>query len=401
MSLIWQRSGDRAGTHALVMGVGCFPYLKGQQQDLIDELRFVDDVTSPPNNALAMAEWLIEAADRLNPPLASIELLISNTDGSPATWPIGDNAPPGRADESVGAATGDNVQQALRDWLDRAETRPDNLALFYGSSHGMQTQEHILLLEDAGEDPLEPWRNMVSLNHLQCNLYAKGHNRSVLFADCCRDLLQEGRDSLDAFTGRRIGQISTTEYVRAKSDDERCVYLLRASPFGTAAMATRDGLGFFTAALLRCLRGGAGEQRVGFDWCISPETLRRAVEEAGRFGLNIADRDMRPEDEEGQWIGDPFLRLEGPPNYPVRVREADRADVGLARIELRHESLQIMHTRPPDVSPRSALCAWVEPNFEPYVAGGTIDGHGQPDVPLQQVQVPVSSTGQDVRLARS
>lgn len=400
MSLIWQRGGDRAGTHALVLGVGFFPNLKGQGDALIDELQFVDDVTSPPNNARAVVEWLIEAADRLFPPLASIELLISETDGSSATWPIDADSPPERTDEAIDKATGDQVHQALVDWLGRAEERPDNVALFYGSSHGMQTQEHILLLEDAGAEPLDPWRNMLSLNHLQRNLYAKTNKRSVLFADCCRDLLEEGRDTLDGFTGRRIGSITAAQYARAKSDEDRCVYLLRASPFGASAKATREGLGFFTAALLRCLRGSAGEQRVGFGWCISPETLRRAVQEAGRFGLNIADRDMRPEDEEGHWVGEPILRLEAPPTYPVRIREADPADVGLARIELTHPGLRCHLVREPAIEPRSALCAWVEPNFEPYHASGAINGGRPPDILLEQVAVPVSSTGQDVRLGR-
>ena len=402
MTLIFERSSENPQTHALIIGVGNFPYLNAENTDLIEDLRDVDNVTSPPNNARAISEWLIEAADRLVPKLGTIELLISETDGSPATFPLGEHTPPGRNNDTIEAATGDNVARALRDWVTRSQSSPDNLALFYGSSHGMQAQEHVLLLEDAGEDPNDPWRNMISLNHLHRNLYKKENRRSVLFADCCRDLLEEGANALDGFTGRRIGTITEKEYVHARSEPDRFVYVLRASPLGAVASATSNGLGHFTESLLTCFRGGAGENKPVYGWSISPAMLRRWVEHAGRYGLGFADTRLRPHDEDSNWDDLPILKLTEKPKYPVRVREAEAIDVGRATLTLSQQSTAYREQRAPSFGDPPALYAWVPPSMDNYKASGIIAGTaGEPDLVLISVDVPVLTTGHDVPLRRN
>lgn len=391
MTLIYDRASDAPQSHAIVIGVGCFPHLDGSKPDLMKELRSVDGVTSPPNNARAIAAWLIDAADRLVPPLGSVELLISEKDGSAATF----------EGKAIAPATGDNVSDALGDWLARCGSDPGNLALFYGSSHGMQAQEHILLLEDAGEDPFDPWRNMLSLNHLHRNLYKKTHKRSVLFADCCRNLLEGGITSLDQFTGRRIGNISQLEYAQARNAPDRFVYLLRAAPPGVVAKATRNGLGYMTESLLKCFDGGAGEKRAHYGWCITPGRLRGWVEAAGRYGLGIDDPDMRPIDDDSAWDTTPILTLPGMPRYPVRVREADVLDLGRATLSLAQASTAFLEQRAPTPGAVAPLSVWVPPSMDDYEAAGEILEPGGAPILLQTVPVPVISDGTDVALRRT
>ena len=401
MTLIFERPSQDPQTHALVIGVGRFPLLKGQKAELMEELRDIEDVTSPPNNARKIAEWLIEASDQLIPELGSIELLISEEDGSQALFPRGDHSPPGRQNDNIDPATGNNVAQALSDWMTRSQISANNMALFYASSHGMQAQEHVLLLEDAGEETHDPWRNMISLDHLHRNLYKKTNNRSVLFADCCRNLLEEGAHSLDGFTGRRIDTITDVEYVRARSNPNRFVYMLRASPLGAEATATKNGLGHFTESLLTCLRGGAGENNPTYGWCISPEMLRRWVEHAGRFGLGFADKHMRPHDEDANWDDVPILKLQSEPKYPVRVREAEPIDIGRATLTLSHQSNAFFEQRAPSFGNPPALYVWAPPSFENYEAEGVIPGAaGKPNVVLRSASVKVIYTGHDVPLRR-
>lgn len=402
MTLVYARDTGGPQTHAIVIGVGRFPYLDGSNAELMEELRKVEPVTSPPNNARAIAAWLIAAADRLVPKLGSVELLVSEKDGSTAQFPRGDHTPPGRQSEDVEAATGDAVETALDDWLARCQTRDDNQGFVYGSSHGMQAQEHILLLEDAGKRASDPWRNMLSLNHLHLNLYRKRHKRNVLIADCCRNLLEEGVLSMDSFSGRRIGNISETEYVKARNEADRFVYLLRASPRGVVAKATPKGLGFLTESLLACFNGGAGEPRPHFGWCISPDRLRSWVEAAGRYGLGIADADLRPVDEDPGWDTTPFLKLEGTPRYPVRVREAEPLDVGRATLTLEHAGNGFHEERAPMIVKPKALSAWVDSSMEPYKASGVIAGIGEnAPMQLEPVDVIVYGGGQDAELRRS
>ncbi|SMX43947.1 caspase family protein [Maliponia aquimaris] len=401
MTLVFERPSEAPQTHAIVIGVGHFPHLDGTNAELMKELRTVDGVTSPPNNARAIATWLIAAADRLVPPLSSVELLISEKDGSVAQFPRAAHTPAARQSDDVDRATGDNASKALTDWLKRCETGPNNLALFYGSSHGMQAQEHILLLEDAGKDAFDPWRNMLSLNHLHRNLYKKTHKRSVLLADCCRNLLEGGITSLDDFSGRRIGNISQLEYAKARNEADRFVYLLRASPPGVVAKATKNGLGYLTEALLKCLDGGAGEKKPEHGWCISPGRLRGWVEAAGRYGLGIEDPDLRPIDDDSAWDNTPILKLEAMPRYPVRVREASVLDLGRATLTLAQPATAFLEQRQPCLDHVHALCAWVPPSMDDYEAAGEIVEPGVGAVALQTVAVPVISDGQDVALRRS
>ncbi len=402
MTLIYKRESAAAQTHALIIGVGSFPHLKGQNAGLMEKLRNIEDVTSPPANARAMTDWMIKAADRLVPEPGSIELLISETDHSDATYPVGPHTPAGRQDDKVERATGDNISRALGDWVSHAGEREDNSALFYASSHGMQAQEHVLLLEDAGEDENDPWRNMLSLNHLHRNLYKKTNKRSLLFADCCRDLFEGGAESLDGFSGRRIGNITQSEYVQLRSQVNRFVYLLRACPPGAMAKATKNGLGYFTSAMLKCFEGGAGARKPIYDWCILPNRLQQWVADAGHYGMGIDDEDLQPQVEDLNWDDVPILRLEGAPKYPVRVREADPIDIGMATVSLVQASTAYREERDPTFGTNEPLCAWAPPSFEDYQAGGEIAAAGgTPAIPLETVSVPVMDSGHKVQLGRA
>lgn len=392
MTLVFQKNRTGPATHAVVIGVGRFPFLNGTQAKLMAELRAVEPVTSPPNNALAMAAWLIEAAEQLVPPLASVELLVSPVEDTTARLP--------GSEQDIEPATGDRVEDALLAWLGRCETDPGNLGFFFGSSHGMQSQEHVLLLEDAGAKPTDPWRNMLSLNHLHRNLYNTVHKRSLIFADCCRNLLEGGISSLDDFSGRRIGNITQQDYARARNDPGRFVYMLRASPPGVVAKAWKGGLGFLTEALLRCFSGGAGRKTPTYGWCISPERLRRWVEDVGRYGLGYSDAHFRPLDDDNIWDNQPILRLTGKPRFPVRVREADPQDLGRASLVLAHDPTAFRQERAPDLDHQKPLACWVEPSIDDYRAEGVIAEDGG-TILLEPAAVSVSTEGQDVALRRA
>lgn len=366
MTLIFSRDVIDGGTHALVFGVGCFAFLNGTNQGLPQDLRQVEPVTSPPNSAVAFVEWLIETQDDLIPPLASIELLISPTDGSTGTfnWPCASDDP--RSNSTVDRATGAYFAGAAREWLQRSEAHESNLAILYGSSHGFQGQEHVLLFEDAGEDPMEPWRNMLSIDHVRRNLFTKMNKRSIILAECCRNLLDSASTSLDAISGRQIGNVTAREYARSHQERARAVYSLRAAPFGKEAEATKNGLGYFTEALLHCLRGGTGTNDPDEGWSIDPSGLRQAVKEAGLYGLN---HDVDPRDEESHWVGPPFVRLKRTPEYPVRVQDAEASNNEFVDLVLENLGTSFLKERPaaPGAEP---LNAWVPPTFEQYCASG-------------------------------
>lgn len=403
MTLIYHDTSPGPKTHIFIMGVGSFPFLKGGSDALFEGMRSVKDVTSPPNNARALAKFFVEVADDFVPKLGSVELLVSEADGSAAVLEQVDPIFDPRTDTSIEPATGEGVEDALLRWVARCEEEPDNLAVFYGSTHGMQAQEHVLLLEDAGKRVHKPWENMLSVNHLHRILYLKSHKRSIILVDCCRDLLKEGEESLDKFSGRSIGNAKLMDFVEAQAQPDRVVYVLRASPLGAVATGTKNGLGYFTEALFKCLRDecSAAIHRPGIGWSVSPENLRIAVENAGRFGLAFSDDELRPVEQDSHWTGEPFLRVHNTPKFPIRVREAEKQDVGRAHLSIKNPSVPLGVERPPSVVKPEPLCLWVSPRHDAYVAEGEIPAVGSlPAVTLKPTDVMISNQGFDVPLER-
>lgn len=402
MTLIYNREVDGPATHAIVVGVGCFPHLKGQWQDLPDGLRYVENVTIAPNNARAVVDWLVNSSDHLIPKLGSIRLLLSEEDGSDFLYDasgIDQNCRPEFDNPEaveISKATGANVEAEFPGWLDACQSDTGNVAFFFGSSHGLQTQEHILLLEDVCENLNDQWANTISLHHLERNLYGKANKRSVLFADACRDLISGMNYPVDGVTGKRIGSITRAKLVKARADQTRAVYMLRAAPEGAQARGPEGELGYFTEALLLCLKGAAAELSTDHGWAVIPEKLRRAVEDAGRLGLNVPDEHLIPRAENSYWTGAPMVRITGKPTFPIRIGAADVMDIGRARLSLEHPTNGTNLDKAPDFEERSALCAWVEPEFSPYHATGMI---GE-STPLESKQIAVYQSGHDVRLKR-
>ena len=92
-----------------------------------------------------MASWLIgtRCTDPVTP-LGSVELLLS--------WPG-----MGFANQPVEGADRDAFGAAFDRWYARCDADPDNVALFYFCGHGCELGDQLLLLEDFGHSPLNPF----------------------------------------------------------------------------------------------------------------------------------------------------------------------------------------------------------------------------------------------------
>jgi hypothetical protein len=103
MALIFEKNDDNSpSTHALIIGVGGYRHLSGgvdEKQQNIKNVGLLKQLTSPPRSAVAFAEWIMKAADRLRAPLGTVDLLVSPAPddpdplpGSPVeTWDITQN----------------------------------------------------------------------------------------------------------------------------------------------------------------------------------------------------------------------------------------------------------------------------------------------------------------------
>ena len=123
-------------THALIIGVG---------QYVSDRL---SPVSSPPVAARAMTNWFLEKEgngfNNAQKPLGSVALLLSElADGGRSMF----------ATAPVPRPTFSNVKKAVRMWVSRARSHPENFLFLFVSSHGESFgRRTAFLLEDYGTD---------------------------------------------------------------------------------------------------------------------------------------------------------------------------------------------------------------------------------------------------------
>src|SRR5437867_1912389 len=107
----------KPGTHALVIGVGRYPWLVGGKgKPTFAENDGMAQLTSPPASARAFATWLLESYENPQSPLASVDLLLS--DSKSQTFKMGSKS------VAVDSATFANVAPAIKAWAIRG-ARPD------------------------------------------------------------------------------------------------------------------------------------------------------------------------------------------------------------------------------------------------------------------------------------
>jgi hypothetical protein len=86
MTLLFSRApADEPSTHAFVIGVGGYPSAK-EGAGCLDGL-IAPDVPSAADSAKFFCDWLLENRDLLVAPLASLEVLISDTDEGEDRYP--------------------------------------------------------------------------------------------------------------------------------------------------------------------------------------------------------------------------------------------------------------------------------------------------------------------------
>src|SRR5262249_4049056 len=135
--VVHEKQVQGAATHALVIGVGSYPYLVGGNGPLTDDNEGLRQLTSPPVSARAFADWLVTSFSNPDKPLASVALLISEAnnvvDGNTSTY----LNPKTNVSHDLERAQIDTVAKAVDEWQTRADSRVDNMTIFYFCGHGI------------------------------------------------------------------------------------------------------------------------------------------------------------------------------------------------------------------------------------------------------------------------
>lgn len=293
----------RPGTHALVVGIGEYPYLLGgshERQEVVGELA-LKQLTSSPASARAVRDWLLGTgafagvanAGLHNPaaPLATVDVLLS------------------AADDHTDVPSAERLVSAILDWKDRCDTSEANVAFLYVCGHGLQLTDLVLLASDFG-DPHHRgnlWKGALSLDSIHQGMAKCKARQQFLFFDCCRAYQ----------TQLRVRVATGVQAFDDLVDDPRRHHIAAyATLEGEYAFGAIHQPSYFTAALLDGLSGFGSEPGNG-GWEVTNGSLSRALHKLMEFDTKTTpNRQM----VEGRLTGDAVLhRLRERPKVKLRV----------------------------------------------------------------------------------
>jgi hypothetical protein len=251
-------------THALVIGVGDYPHLRGGRlfasSPALTTLG-LGQLTSSVVSAKTFANWLIANYNNGNAPLGSVELLVS---------PGGNHLTPSNAIEQVESATMDNIKKAFDRWYERCAKTAKNIAIFYYCGHGLEREAMLLLPEDFGASENRLWENCINFNSTYWGMGECPAETQCYFLDACRET------PIDLLKFRTV-DAQTLKDTQQTSFPLRDAPVLKAAPVGQKAYGPPNDVSFFTAALIRSFEGFGARRLVGSSWRVTTDSLLGAT----------------------------------------------------------------------------------------------------------------------------
>ncbi|MEU5705113.1 caspase family protein [Streptomyces aurantiacus] len=329
MTLVFRRPGTGPQMHALVIGVGDYPYCQGGDSHVpprsaagaVGEL--YSQLLSTPASALKVAEWLLEhQADDAVAPLGSLDVLVS----ARGTRSVNGT--------DVQRACHDNVRTQLLGWLERCDEHPQNVALFFFTGHGYALEtDQLLLLDDFATPGRPAFDAAFPLRDTYAAVLSACTARTVcFFVDACRTATAEnllsapprGRALLDA---------------PPALPGARDAPLILSTSAGASAYGDPNGLTRFTSSLLAALSGQAAERRNPDGAWVVTSHLHRPILELSNRPEDLKDtpkgEDGRQHPQEtGTPLGGVIRQLAQPPEVPFTLGCDPREALLDAHLEL-------------------------------------------------------------------
>ena len=264
MALIFSKnSNGDPQTHAFIIGVGGYPFLLGgvnEQQQVIEHIGLLKQLTSPPKSALAFRDGLLAIENHPNihhnKPLGSIELLLS---------PSPDDPEPGIPGEVFQAATFNNISAAYNDWKVRCDSHKDNVAIFFFCGHGVEKMNHFLLAEDFGDNPNNPWQKSINFDRTRSGFHSCKADTQCFFVDACRQITGEMLSSVISGNALDTPNLLTPPCLNDLT--------IEATTKTKAAHGPKRKPSYFTQALLKALEGVVADNKGRNGWSVTTGDL--------------------------------------------------------------------------------------------------------------------------------
>lgn len=348
---------SQPGVHALVIGVGRYPFLKGGGS-LPTYPTMMGQLDAAPKSALAFSDWVRTKLHIANKPLRRLDVLAS------PCYPVIDHQ---GLNVTIDAPTLQNVAQAVRDWKQHADANEDNVTVLYFCGHGLSVGEDEALL-------LEGFGDMATGDHLQEAFSPSGlitgmqsckATLQVFFFDACRN---QDRQVADSTTGlANVNGILRAKPSDAKSEKDQVIF--RSTQAGMAAYATDGQASRFTEAFVQAMLGAGATDDDAGDWVVEPLSLQ--------LGLNWL-MDLDPE-KSRQWIrvDAPARRLtihslQHAPIVPVKVTCKPLDALGKCVLEHSGTSGKPVRRMPPENQPWHLMLPLGFYDFHAYDQGAKV-----------------------------
>lgn len=264
MTTFRQRYSDGPGTHVFIIGVGNYPHLKDGSGRLSVNHRGMGQLTSPPASAMGMLRWVDSTLNNPDAPLKSIEVLISQAGQAQFTDSDG-------LTQQIDPATWDNYEASVLAWKQRADSCPDNIAIFYFCGHGMGDGINThLLMADTGQST-KLLRHAVHVGALRLAMGDCTALKQMYLIDACRTV--DLANVMDPYDMSQSGLPEPNLLQVFKGENP----VLFSARLGEQAFGAPGQVSVFTRALLDGLNRCAVFQPHGRNWAVSPHQLQRAI----------------------------------------------------------------------------------------------------------------------------
>lgn len=314
-ALVWQDQALLASSnpvsHAIVIGVGDYPHLIGGSGSLTDKNGGLVQLSSPPCSAFTFANWLLDEFNNPSTPLASLSMLVADSQSRPFSH--------GKLAAPVVPETAESnaVIDALRSWKARGDTSEANLMIFFFCGHGVARglDGLTLLLKDYGAIAAMPMEGAIDFAALQRGMAQCAASQQCFFVDACRQVSDIARNTTES--GHKVIQ----DDINRPFDSDWNYAVLYSTVEGESAYGRRDKPSFYTEELIKGLDGTAANNRNAQDeWRVSTSDLNQAIHR----GLSVR----------GKKIKNPAVRLvdfefhmpKSEPLIPVTVSWDPRAE---------------------------------------------------------------------------
>lgn len=380
MTLILDR-GLTKGAHALVIGVGDYPWLGNGTKPLFAHHEGMGQLSSPPASARGMADWLLAEFDRAPNPLfrlSSVELLISDAKTDRYV-------DPGNVTHTIGRADFAAIDAAVQSWYRRGDSDPDNLLLFYFCGHGIARGVKTTLLPEDYGSQTPAHRSVacaVDFDELHLGMDSCKARQQLYFVDACRVASGQLMRMHNSTGSAIIPGLATV------SSPARNAPVYYGTMAGTRAFGRSGKPSFFTEALLKALRGAGADDTTG-SWAVQTDCLHRGV--THHLKRAVANTAAAGQLSSANYVGPPLAihPLDFPAEIPVDVSCNPAAINGQAVMEVRGNNVLLRRT------PAHHSSWQIELDHGDYDFGAQVAG---PPVRAASAKVSISPPYRNVRI---